>query len=78
MLQTRKKIPPRKGKRIISLDEMQAVLDINDISLALRVSRANAYKISGSKGFPRLKVGKRVLVQKKDFIEWVDSQKEII
>ena len=75
MLSTRKKIPPRK---IISLDNLQAVLDIDDIKLVLRVSRANAYKISGSKGFPRLKVGKRVLVQKKDFIEWLDSRNGIV
>ena len=75
MLSTRKKIPPRK---IISLDNLQAVLDIDDIKSVLRVSRANAYKISGSKGFPRLKVGKRVLVQKKDFIEWLDSRDEIM
>ena len=75
MLPTRKKIPPKK---IVSLDNLQAVLDIDDIKSVLRVSRANAYKIASSNNFPRLKVGKRVLVQKSKFIEWLDSRDEIM
>ena len=41
---------------------------------ALGISRANAYNLMRSKGFPTLKIGKRMIVPKDKLIAWIDCQ----
>ena len=39
-----------------------------------RFSRANAYTLMHSKGFPTIKIGKRMVVPKNKLIEWMEAQ----
>ena len=40
----------------------------------LGISRANAFTLMHSKGFPTIKIGKRMTVPKDKLIEWIDKQ----
>ena len=40
----------------------------------LGISRANAYTLMRAKGFPTIFIGKRMIVPRDKFIEWMDLQ----
>ena len=49
-------------------------LNANDIAAVLGISRANAYTLMRAKGFPTIFIGKRMIVPRDKFIEWMDLQ----
>ena len=50
------------------------MLSVPDVANALGISRAGAYDLVRSQGFPSLNVGSRILVPKDKFIEWINAQ----
>lgn len=60
-------------KRITSFDALPVIMNVDDVMKVLRVSKPNAYKIMGSDTFPKLSIGKRVLVQKEAFLQWLSN-----
>jgi predicted DNA-binding transcriptional regulator AlpA len=60
--------------RYTNLDNLPLVLTVDDISAILRISRAGAYKLANQPDFPKLTIGKRVLVNKADFIQWLQQK----
>lgn len=57
-----------------SLDQLPLALSAEDVAQVLGISRANAYNLMHSKGFPTIKIGKRMTVPKDKLIEWIDDQ----
>ena len=57
-----------------SLEQLPLALSAEDVAQALGISRANAYTLMHSKGFPTIKIGKRMTVPKDKLIEWIDKQ----
>lgn len=55
-------------------DQLPLALGAEDVAQVLGISRANAYNLMRSKGFPTLKIGKRMTVPKQKLIEWIDAQ----
>lgn len=58
-------------KKITSFDSLPLVMEVSDVQCALRVSKQNAYQIMASADFPKMKIGKRVLVEKDAFKKWL-------
>lgn len=61
-------------ERIDSFDNLPYMLRAEDVARILGVSRANAYAIMHSRGFPKLQIGKRIMVTKDKFREWIDTK----
>ena len=57
-----------------SYNQLPLSLNANDIAAVLGISRANAYTIMRAKGFPTIFIGKRMIVPRDKFIEWMDLQ----
>ena len=57
-----------------SYEQLPITLTADHIAAALGISRANAYTLMHSKGFPTIKIGKRMTVPKDKLIEWIDKQ----
>ena len=57
-----------------SLEQLPLALSAEDVAQVLGISRANAYTLMHSKGFPTSKIGKRMTVPKDKLIEWIDKQ----
>lgn len=57
-----------------SLDQLPLSLRANDIAMVLGISRANAYTLMHAKGFPTIFIGRRMIVPRNKFIEWLDLQ----
>ena len=63
-------------KKHMEKDGLPMTLNAEDIQGVLGVSRAGAYQIMHSEGFPLLKLGKRMLCMREDFFEWLDAKTE--
>ena len=57
-----------------SYDQLPLALSAEEVSQVLGISRANAYALMHSKGFPTLKIGKRMTIPKDKPIEWMEKQ----
>jgi excisionase family DNA binding protein len=57
-----------------SYDQLPLALGAEDVAQVLGISRANAYALMHSKGFPTLKIGKRMTVPKDKLIEWIQTR----
>ena len=57
-----------------SIDQLPITLSAEQVAQVLGISRANAYNLMRSKGFPTLKIGKRMIVPKDKLIAWIDCQ----
>ena len=57
-----------------SYDQLPLALCADDVAAVLGISRANAYTLMRAKGFPTIFIGKRMIVPRDKFIEWMDLQ----
>ena len=53
-------------------DELPAMLTATELAGALGISKAGAYTLIHSKGFPTLRIGKRLMVPKDKLTVWID------
>ena len=74
----------RKGEQIHmrstfkTNEELPATLSATDISKYLGISKANSYQLMNRSDFPTLKLGKRKLVPKDEFLIWVNNNTNVI
>lgn len=61
-----------------SLDQIPLILDADCIALVLGISRAKAYQLMHADTFPTLRIGRRMVVRKEQFIAWMDKESGII
>lgn len=57
-----------------SYEQLPIMLNADVLAQTLGISRAGAYELMHSKGFPTLHIGKRLMVSKDQFIRWIESQ----
>ena len=55
-----------------SFDQLPLVLNADQLAKVLGISRANAYALLHTKGFPTLRIGKRMVVPKDKLLEWLE------
>lgn len=55
-------------------DQLPLTLTAEDVANALGISRANAYFLFHAEGFPAMRIGRRVMVEKQQFIRWMERQ----
>ena len=55
------------------LQLMLSVLSVPDVASVLGISRAGAYELVRSDGFPSLRIGSRIVVPKERFIDWINA-----
>ena len=57
-----------------SIDQLPITLSAPQVAKVLGISRANAYTLMHSVGFPTLTIGKRMVVPKDKLLAWMDAQ----
>ena len=57
-----------------SYEDLPLFLNVNDLSKALGIAPSSCYELMHEKDFPSIRIGKRLVVQREKFIEWVDEQ----
>ncbi len=58
-------------------NDLPLTLTVPEVGEVLGISRAGAYELVRSEGFPHMKVGTRILVPKDKFLAWIDAQAEV-
>ena len=54
-------------------DDLPAVLNANQLATALGISRAGTHQLLNTGTFPRLRIGKRLLVPNDKLINWIEQ-----
>lgn len=65
-----------KESKYKSYQELPLTLTAPEVSEVLGISRAAAYELVRTKGFPHMKIGTRILVPRDKFLAWIDAQTE--
>jgi excisionase family DNA binding protein len=65
--------------KLTSIGDLPITLSVEDVASYLGISRVGAYNLCHSKGFPSMRIGKRILIPRDHFFAWLDKrQKEAI
>ena len=59
--------------RYTNYDDLPLMLSVPDVASVLGISRAGAYELVRSDGFPSLRIGSRIVVPKEKFIGWINA-----
>lgn len=65
-----------KKERFRSYGDLPLTLTVPEVGEALGISRAKAYDLARSEGFPSMRIGTRILVPRNKLIRWIDEQTE--
>lgn len=60
-----------KDTKYKNYDDLPLMLSVPDLTAVLGISRAGAYELVKSEGFPSLRIGNRILVPKDELIAWI-------
>ena len=60
-------------KRPTSLENAPVCLKVPEVAAILGVSRAHAYQLVNSNGFPKLTIGRRFVIPKEALAEWIKT-----
>ena len=63
-------------KQYHSLEELPLMMNMTDVAAVLGISRAGAYKLAHDKHFPAFQIGRRIVVSREKFLDWLDQQCE--
>ena len=55
------------------IEDLPFSLKAEEVAIVLGISRAGAYNLIKSKGFPCIKIGGRYVVPKDKLLEWIDK-----
>ena len=58
-------------------DALPLTLTAPEVGEVLGISRAAAYELVRSKGFPSMRIGTRILIPKDKFLAWIDQQRSV-
>ena len=67
-----------KKETFKSYEDLPLMLSVPEMATALGISRAGAYELARSEGFPALRIGTRIVIPKDKLQEWVNKQTEKI
>ena len=54
-----------------SYEELPLMLSVPEMAAAMGISRAGAYELARSEGFPALRIGTRIVILKDELREWI-------
>ena len=60
-----------------SNDELPLMMTAKDVAGYLCISLTCAYYVMNSKGFPVMRIGKRMLVTRTNFLNWLENSSTI-
>ena len=65
-----------KQKRYHSLEELPLMMNMTDVAAVLGISKAGAYKLAHDNHFPAFQIGRRIVVSREKFVDWLNRQCE--
>ena len=66
-----------RSTKFKNYEDLPLTLTVPAVGEVLGISRASAYELVRSKGFPSIRIGTRILVPKDKLIAWINEQVEV-
>lgn len=66
-----------RERKYTDFHDLPLTLTAQEVGEVLGISRAAAYELVRSNGFPRIRIGTRILVPKDKFICWIADHTEV-
>ena len=66
-----------RNTKFKNYEDLPLTLTAPEVGEVLGISRASAYELVRSKGFPSIRIGTRILVPKDKLITWINEQVEV-
>ena len=66
-----------RSTKFKNYEDLPLTLTAPEVGEVLGISRAAAYDLVRSKGFPSMRIGTRILVPKDKLIAWINEQVEV-
>ena len=66
-----------RSTKFKNYEDLPLTLTAPEVGEVLGISRASAYELVRSKGFPSIRIGNRILVPKDKLIAWINEQVEV-
>ena len=66
-----------RNTKFKNYDDLPLTLTAPEVGEVLGISRAAAYELVRSEGFPSMRIGTRILVPKDRLIAWINEQVEV-
>ena len=66
-----------RSTKFKNYEDLPLTLTAPEVGEVLGISRASAYELVRSKGFPSMRIGTRILVPKDKLIAWINEQVEV-
>ena len=63
-------------KQYHNFEELPLMMNITDVAAVLGISRAGAYKLAHCEAFPAVQIGRRIVVSREKFLNWLNGQSE--
>ena len=63
-------------KQYHSLEELPLMMNMTDVAAVLGISRAGAYKLAHDKHFPAFQIGRRIVISRESFVDWLNRRRE--
>ena len=60
-----------KKETFKSYEELPLMLSVPEMAAALGISRAGAYELARSEGFPALRIGNLIVIPKDELRKWI-------
>jgi predicted DNA-binding transcriptional regulator AlpA len=61
----------------ISIENLPDTLNVKDVQMFLRISRALAYQLVNRSDFPKIRIGNIIRVPKNELLKWIEAQTKI-
>ena len=58
-------------------NELPFTLSVEEMAAFLGISRVGAYNLCHTKGFPSVRIGKRILIPRDRFLAWLNELPEV-
>ena len=65
---------PKRAKPVTDPSQLPMALNAKEVAAVLGISRAGAYNLMRSEGFPTLFIGKRMVVPKDRLMDWMNTE----
>lgn len=63
--------------KYVNYEQLPLMLNAEDIKEVMNISRAGAYQLMHREDFPKIIIGKRIVVPRDKFLEWLENSAEI-
>lgn len=61
-----------------NIDDLPITLTVTDVANVLMINRNGAYALCNSQDFPSIRIGKRIIIPKRAFEEWLNQGPRVV